>query len=421
MFAMFQMNDKVRVVATADHPGLDENKVVRRLASGLMVELADEQGLQGVPVDLASITASLRDLITQVSSRFEGREELVEAFVTGMVAGEHTCVLGPPGTAKTSVASTLTKAIAGKFWRVLMNPDTTKDSLLGTIDPQALQNGKWTRRWSGLATAEIAVVDEVWKSSGQNANIMLDALEERRVREGDDEAVLPLISVLGMSNEVPEDSERQAIYDRFLIRLTVQYIKDADSFEGMLTSDAGATEVKSTLITDDLRLLSGVAEVMALEPGKDLLNVIKALWKEVGLNGRSVSDRRWKKTVKLACAYALLNQEVPAAHHAMVARWTLWTDLDEEAEIRKLVMSKTDPHAASILNVEAQLADLQRQVEEVDATSLEAKQEVAAKAGKLVKKANELINAPGIEKYQDRLKYVVKGAKQAIEDAVMKT
>jgi MoxR-like ATPase len=412
MFAEINVNGSIKVVAL-NTAGLNPAKITRSLIAGQAVELADSAGLDPAgKINLSQVASRLRSLINCVSAQFVGRDELVEAFTVGLVANEHTFVLGAPGTAKTAVASALTRGIGGNLWRVLMNQDTTKEGLIGMIDPVALQAGRWTRKWAGIATCDVAVVDEVWKSSGQNANILLDVLEERKVREGDDEHAAPLVSALGMSNEIPEDSERQAIYDRFLIRLTVKYMADSQSFERMLTAAAGQTPIQPAASPDELRLLAAAAELLALDPPADVMNTLKSLWKELGQNGRSVSDRRWRKTLKLAAAYSLLRGEPFAAPHLAVAKWTLWSEPDEEAEIRNLVLAKVDPAIAEVLNCEALLASLQEQAGKVNGTDMQAKAGVLGNIGKLINKVEALKATASAQPHLDRLDAVVDQATQ---------
>lgn len=411
MFAEITVNGSTKTVALATAAGLNPAGVTRSLIAGQAFELASPAGLDPAQkVDLGKIAARLRALIKTVAGQFVGRNELVEAFTCGLVAGEHTFVLGAPGTAKTAVASALTKGIGGNLFRVLMNQDTTKEGLIGMIDPVALQAGKWTRRWAGIAACDVAVVDEVWKSSGQNANILLDVLEERKVREGDDERCIPLVSALGMSNEVPEDSERQAIYDRFLIRLTVKYMADSQSFERMLTAAAGQTPIQPAASPDELRLLAAAAELLALDPPASVMNTLKSLWKELGQNGRAISDRRWRKTLKLAAAYSLLLGQPFAAPHLAVAKWTLWSEPDEEAEIRNVVLSKVDPAIAEVLNCEALLASLNDAAGKVNPTDMNAKAAILGNIGKLINKAEALKGTTAAAPHLARLETVVEQA-----------
>ena len=154
---------------------------------------------------LSIITAALRQLRDQVASQFVARAEMAEAVAVALAAGEHVFVYGPPGTAKSSVLRCFASGIGGKFFRIVLNPDITREDLVGPLDPAAVRNGEWRRKWSKFATADIAFLDEIWKASPQVANMLLDGLEERLLTDGDQDLPIPLISAVAASNEVPED------------------------------------------------------------------------------------------------------------------------------------------------------------------------------------------------------------------------
>lgn len=409
MYTTIKFNGSQTTIALKSAKGLDvilDNcpSPPRSLFNGQAVVLPDSDGLDPAEkVDLGQVAQSLQGLIKQVSSNFIQRDEMIEASVCALVAGEHCFFLGPPGTAKTAVESQLVQGIGGRIWQILMNQDIVKDAMFGTIDPIAYQNGKWERVWSGIATCDLALIDEVWKGSGQVLNSLLKILENRKAYEGDTEIDVPLLSVVAMSNEIPDDSDRQAIYDRFLIRLSVGYIKDIISFRQMLVADAGTVSIDQAATTDELKLMAAAAELWALHPPKGLQDVLDALWKDIGVNGRAVSDRRWRKTLKLACAYALLQGEEPDGVHAKVAQWTLWQEPDEEKDIRRLVMSKTDPFAGEVLDIEALLADLKNQAAGLEPTDNLKKSEIAAKGGSLANRIDRVITQPGVGNHTARL------------------
>lgn len=407
-----------RIIALNDgsHKPAD---IARILINGQAVELHTAAGLDPADaVDLTVVAASLRKLAGVVGSQFVEREELIDAFLAGLVANEHTFALSRPGTAKTSVVKVLTKGFSGRVWGTVMNPDLPRDSMVGTIDPAALSGGKWTRRWAGIATADIAIIDEVWKSSAQNANILLDALEERKVREGDDEISIPLISALSMSNEVPEDSDRAAIFDRFLIRLSINYISDSGNFMSMLTAAAGSVPVSAVTTTDHLRLFGAAAEVLALNAPAKVLKTVQALWRDLGQNGRQVSDRRWRRTLKLAAAYSLLKGEAFGPGHLIVGKWTLWQEADDEASIRELILSKTDPMMGEVLSLEALLSDLNNSLGKLDKTDMAAKAELAGKAGKLKGMAVTMLDEPEAGQHTARIEKVRNGADEIMNKVV---
>jgi MoxR-like ATPase len=364
---------------------------------------------------LSSIGSTLRALRDQAAAQFVARAEMAEAVAVALAANEHVFVYGPPGTAKSSLLRSFASGIGGKFFRIVLNPDITREDVVGPLDPAAVRNGEWRRKWSKFATSEIAFLDEVWKASPQVANMLLDGLEERLVTDGDDDLPIPLISAVAASNEVPDDKALRAAYDRFLVRLSLDYIHDPDDFRAMLTS-VGTAPVAPLLTADDLRTIGKVAEHMALNPPPDITEKLVELWRQIGV-GR-ISDRRWKKTLKLAMAYALLCDEPPAPRHLGVARWTLWSEPDEETSIRNTVLALTDPAASDVLDCEALLADLKVKASGMQGAKLQERAEIAGKARKLVARSQKLAASSDAKAYAARLTAVANEANTIVNQVL---
>ena len=364
---------------------------------------------------LAHVAVQLRALRDQAAAQFVARAEMAEAVAVALAANEHVFVYGPPGTAKSSLLRTFASGSGGKFFRIVLNPDITREDVVGPLDPAAVRNGEWRRKWSKFATSEIAFLDEIWKASPQVANMLLDGLEERLVTDGDDDLPIPLISAVAASNEVPDDKALRAAYDRFQVRLSLDYIHDPDDFRAMLTS-VGAAPVAPLLTADDLRTIGKVAELMALNPPPEVTEQLVELWRQIGV-GR-ISDRRWKKTLKLAMAYALLCDEPPAPRHLGVARWTLWSEPDEETSIRNTVLALTDPAASDVLDCEALLADLKLKAGTLQGAKLQERAEIAGKARKLVAKSQKLAASPEAKAYTPRLTAVANEATAIVNQVV---
>ena len=369
------------------------------------VEVADvPQLMVATPFALSnSIGSALRALRDQVANQFVARAEMAEAVAVALAANEHVFVYGPPGTAKSSLLRSFASGIGGKFFRIVLNPDITREDIVGPLDPAAVRNGEWRRKWSKFATSEIAFLDEVWKASPQVANMLLDGLEERLVTDGDDDLPIPLISAVAASNEVPDDKALRAAYDRFLVRVSLDYVHDPDDFRALLTSvgTSAANPVTPVLTATDLRTIGQAAEALALNPPPEVTEKVVELWRQIGV-GR-ISDRRWKKTLKLAMAYALLCDEAPAPRHLGVARWTLWSEPDEETSIRNTVLALTDPAASDVLDCEALLADLKVKAGGLQGAKLQERAEIAGKARKLVARAQKLAASPDARAYAARL------------------
>ena len=334
----------------------------RRLLAGRAYLLSSREGLPGEGerdiLDLAGRLARLRD---EVAARFVAREELAQATACAMAAGEHLFVLSPPGAAKSAFLRAFAEGIGGRLFRVVLNPDIPREAIFGAIDPSALAEGKWRRRWDGLAQAHLALLDEVFKASPQVLNTLLDALEERRAGQGEDEVVLPLISAMGASNEAPEEPELRAVYDRFLVRLSVGYVQDPTAFKGLLVADAGSSPITPVMAAEELMLLAAAVEAMSLQPPAEVVDAMATIWSE--MRDRAVSDRRWRRSLKVATAHALLRGAQAVEVYDLAAlRWTLWVDPQEEKEVRDLVLGLTDPLAGRVLDLEALLADAARRM-----------------------------------------------------------
>jgi len=98
-----------------------------------------------------------------------------------------------------------------------------------------------------LPEAEVAFVDEVFKSNSAVLNGMLPILNERVYKSGASTTPVPLQMAVCASNEMPEDREElSALYDRLLVRHLVLPIRDERSFEAVLL---GRTRDASPLAT----------------------------------------------------------------------------------------------------------------------------------------------------------------------------
>ncbi len=70
-----------------------------------------------------------------------------------------------------------------------------------------------------LPEAEIVFLDEIFKSNSAILNSLLQLINERRFANGPVVVDVPLISLFGASNEVPNDDNLAAMFDRFLLRV----------------------------------------------------------------------------------------------------------------------------------------------------------------------------------------------------------
>jgi len=365
------------------------------------------------PLETASRLASLRD---QAAERFVARSELAQAVACAIASGEHLFVLSPPGAAKSAFLRAFAEGIGGRFFRIVLNPDIPREAIFGAIDPRALAEGKWRRNWDGLALAHLALLDEIFKAAPAILNLLLDALEERRVSGSGEETTIPLLTAMAASNEAPEEPELRALYDRLLIRLSVGYVADPQAFRQLIAADAGATPISPALSAEEAALLAAAVEAMAASPPAEVIEALVELWSE--LRERNISDRRWRRSLKVAYAYALLEgRTAPEPRDLSTLRWTLWHDPQEEKEVRDLVLGLTDPLAGKVLELEAVLSDLLRRWEGMgDRAAAEEKARLLRDARSLREEARELGAQAG--GYRERVSAIAQEAQQLIDRIV---
>jgi MoxR-like ATPase len=87
-------------------------------------------------------------------------------------------------------------------------------------------------------------------------------MNERRFHNGRGVEVVPLVTLFGASNELPEDDELQALYDRFLLRFVVSYIDEDFRFLKML--QARPTAARTRLSLDVLQAAQAEAAAVAI-------------------------------------------------------------------------------------------------------------------------------------------------------------
>jgi MoxR-like ATPase len=298
-------------------------------------------------VNTQSNQIAVRDKFVALKSAlcgvFEEREEIVTGIIAAAVIGEHVVLLGPAGTGKSALARALCGSVAdAKFFELMLTRYSEPNELFGGIDlPKWSNTGEYVRCIEGmLPTANIAFIDEIFKANSSILNAMLSILNERVYHERGKANRVPLHTVVAASNETPEGAELEALYDRFLVRFEVAYVREQSAFERVLLGAEPA--VAPSLVLADLD--AARAEALALPLGAGVVDALFHLRGTLGAEGIVVSDRRWKKLLGLLKANAYLNgdSEVDTIHFEIL-KHGLWRDPREFAKIASIVIKVASP------------------------------------------------------------------------------
>ena len=162
----------------------------------------DQAPASGAPPELAKkIRAATRSL----ESGLVERETEVRLLLLAAFCGEHLLLLGPPGTAKSELGRRLSAVCGGaSFFERLLTRFSVPEELFGPLSMRGLENDQYVRQTDGyLPTATVAFVDEVFKANSAILNSLLTILNERLFDNGNERVKVPLLCLVGASNELP--------------------------------------------------------------------------------------------------------------------------------------------------------------------------------------------------------------------------
>lgn len=242
--------------------------------------------------------ARLQSLIGTLQAGLLERDTAARIVLLAALAREHALLIGPPGTAKSELARRLHRVVAdaGYFERLLTR-FSTPEELFGPLSLKALEDDRYERLVAGfLPTAGIAFLDEVFKANSAILNALLTLLNEREFDNGSGRAPTPLVCVVAASNEVPVDEALQAFYDRFLLRLPVQPVRD-EAFAALLQMPDTAVPAPLPLQAAERAAVQSAAAQVRV--GAGVVRACQALRQWLAAQGVALSDRRWRQCLAL--------------------------------------------------------------------------------------------------------------------------
>lgn len=244
--------------------------------------------------------AKIAQLITEMNNGLLEREEQVKLMLLAALAGEHVLLLGPPGTAKSELAKRLKNVfVEANYFERLLTRFSVPEEVFGPLSIQALEEDKYKRLTSGyLPEASVAFIDEIFKANSAILNSLLTLLNERQFDNGNRRYPVPLISVVAASNELPEGEELDALYDRFMLRSFVHPVSD-NSFQNLLTlgRETCDPDLGTRLKIEELAEVQALSEKVELTA--DVIELCNAFRRYLKQEEIYVSDRRWRKLIKL--------------------------------------------------------------------------------------------------------------------------
>lgn len=195
---------------------------------------------------LEAVTEDLSKVVTTIEEEFVGRSEVAEVVLASLVSGVPMVLLGPPGLAKSAVVRRIVELCGGDFakgdyFEYLLTNHTMPEHLFGPPDLASLKEGEFRIQTKMmLPQASVAFLDEVFRGGSHILNTLLAVVNERKFHNGQEVEDVPLIGVIGASNQPPADPELEAFVDRFPVRVWLDTVlgRDDDSDADFLSKAA---------------------------------------------------------------------------------------------------------------------------------------------------------------------------------------
>jgi MoxR-like ATPase len=305
--------------------------------------------------EILDILGDLDDVAGQLRHTFVAKDELVELLVTCAVAQEHLLIVGPPGTAKSELIKRFALLCSPEggpaddkrvsYFEYLLTRFTEPNEIFGAVNVAAFSQGQgvWRDTRGMLPRAEIAFLDEVFKSNSAILNALLTILNERVFYNGCRREPVPLICAVGATNSVPDDAELAALYDRFLLRVWTDNVEETlfpDLFargwnlEKQRIAQGYGMSLVNLITTDALRRLHAALEGVDLEP---VARPYREAVRRIRAEGIHLSDRRVIKVLKLIAASALRHKRAKANPGDFWVLRHVWNDPEQIPHLQAIV------------------------------------------------------------------------------------
>ena len=346
--------------------------------------------------EIEAAATRFRGFFQELSRTFVEREDLLAQIALGLLSREHVLMTGPPGTAKSGIASSVVGRIVDErtskpsVFARQFTESTVQTDLVGPIDFKTLMQTGRTEHFTdeGMLGAVHAFLDEVLDGRDMLLRTTLNVLQERELKQGTKTTSGQIECALMTTNrylaEILESSRETllAFVDRIaFVSFVPKGFTDPQSLGRVVRSQIGGARrpLTSLLTIQDLDVLQAVTDSVQVsdELCASLCVLLEQLDADLAtaakhdptfLPTRYLSTRtavRLGRILRAICVYDAImhgaEREREAEHQDLgLLRLSLLLSGPDFGAIGRLLEKETDPRERrqlSILRTEREIFD----------------------------------------------------------------
>ena len=246
--------------------------------------------------------------IQELERRTIEREELIRLVIVAIFSKKHMFLYGERGVGKSYIIRLLGNLIEqSKYWELQVGIDTEAKQLFGV--KKVSENGTiYYDANNTILDAHLAFLDEMFKAKSEVLNTLLQVMVDRYYTTGDSRMIpVPLISMIGASNEYPSGSLAAPYLDRLTLWYDVTRITEKENRLRFFNGDFDKSLIQEPLFTlDDIETVYKASKNVIVP--REILETFTKIVDQYILRGVKTSDRKYAHLIEVMKVSAVINE-----------------------------------------------------------------------------------------------------------------